>query len=217
MKNNIYTILVFLMMVMPALAHPQAKHLKEAYKSQGDAFFAPLYWLPETRDIVRTHIPNHEDWVGFEADLWKKFKEEEKLQILEALGKEFERMESAKLEATWKRIRDWQSIRLQLSVMANFLDSEEAFLNLAYRDPVLRPAFKHAIDKRPANFDASHIGESLSSGEMAQFYPILTEYLLDVPEARRYECFSRLFARIAQSKTGKEEQAGTANSTKQDN
>jgi len=95
-----------------AFAHPQFDHLKEAYKAEGDAFFVPLYWLPETRQTVLKHIPDHQNWVGFEKSYWKKLDEGAKLRLLEELGTEFERLDGPKLNATWSRIRDWQQIDL---------------------------------------------------------------------------------------------------------
>lgn len=188
-----------------AVAHPQVEHLKEAYKAQGDAFFMPLYWLPETRQIVLKHIPDHQNWVGFEGEYWKKLTEETKLKLIDELGTEFERFDGPKVNATWNRIRDWQQITSQLSLLSAFLDQGEGFLDMAYNDPVLRPAFKWITDRRKADFDTKFIGSTLTSGEMASFYPVLTEQLLNTGEQERLECFSRLFAQIAKTKTTKAE------------
>ena len=188
-----------------AFAHPQFDHLKEAYKAEGDAFFVPLYWLPETRQTVLKHIPDHQNWVGFEKSYWKKLDEGAKLRLLEELGTEFERLDGPKLNATWSRIRDWQQITSQLSLLSAFLDQDEGFLDLAYEDPVLRPAFKWITDRRKADFDTRLIGSTLTSGEMASFYPALTEHLLNTEEQQRLECFARLFALIAKTKAPKAE------------
>ena len=188
-----------------AIAHPQFDHLKEAYKAEGDAFFVPLYWLPETRQTVLKHIPDHQNWVGFEKSYWKKLDEGAKLRLLEELGTEFERLDGPKLNATWSRIRDWQQITSQLSLLSAFLDQDEGFLDLAYEDPVLRPAFKWITDRRKADFDTKLIGSTLTSGEMASFYPALTEHLLNTEEQQRLECFARLFALIAKTKAPKAE------------
>ena len=188
-----------------AFAHPQFDHLKEAYKAEGDAFFVPLYWLPETRQTVLKHIPDHQNWVGFEKSYWKKLDEGAKLRLLEELGTEFERLDGPKLNATWSRIRDWQQITSQLSLLSAFLDQDEGFLDLAYEDPVLRPAFKWITDRRKADFDTKLIGSTLTSGEMASFYPALTEHLLNTEEQQRLECFARLFALIAKTKAPKAE------------
>jgi hypothetical protein len=188
-----------------ALAHPQAEHLKEAYRAQGDAFFVPLYWLPETRQTVLKHIPDHQNWVGFESGYWKTLDEDEKLAILDELGTELGRLGGPKLNATWKRITDWQQISSQLSLLAAFLDQDEGFLDIVYEDPVLRPAFKWITDRRKAEFDTKFIGGTFTSGEMTLFYPVLTEHLLNTDEQQRLECFSRLFARIAKAKSPKAE------------
>lgn len=200
MKTLLAAIASILMVPPSVSAHPQNEHLAEAYKAQGDSFFVPLYWLPETRGIVRKHIPNHQDWVGFEMNLWKELDEGEKLAALEELGAELDHFDEAKLNATWKRIRDWNGISSQLSLLAIFLDSGEGFLDMAYNDPVLRPAFKWVIDRRKADFDTTHIGSTLSSGETALFYPVLIQHLLNTSEKQRLECFSRILAHIAETK-----------------
>ena len=189
-----------------AFGHPQVEHLKEAYKAQGDDFFVPLYWLPETRQIVLKHIPDHQNWVGFESGYWKEINEEDKLVLIGELGAEFDRMDEDKLKSSWQRIRDWERISTQLSLVAGFLDQDEGFFDLAFSDPTLRPAFKWLINRRKPDFDTKHIGSSFTSGEMATFYPHLIQHLLDTPEKERLECFSRLLARIAVTKTTKAEQ-----------
>jgi len=92
--------------------------------------------------------------------------------------------------------------------LAGFLDQDERFLDLAFSDPTLRPAFKWIIDRRKSEFDTKHIGSTFSSGEMVVFYPHLVKHLLDTPERERLECFSRLLARIAATKQTKAEQDG---------
>jgi hypothetical protein len=96
-------------------------------------------------------------------------------------------------------------ITSQLSLLSAFLDQDEGFLDLAYEDPVLRPAFKWITDRRKADFDTRLIGSTLTSGEMASFYPALTEHLLNTEEQQRLECFARLFALIAKTKAPKAE------------
>jgi len=181
-------------------AHPQYDHLKEAYKAQGDDLFIPLYWLPETSRVVRKHIPDHQNWVGFESGLWKKIDEAKKDEILKEIGVLLEEMEGSKLNETWIRMRDWRSIQIQLSLMSGYLDGTEAFLDLAYKDQLLRPAFKWIIDKRPANFDTKHVGSTFASGELATFYPFLIQHLVDTPKQQRLECYARLLAEIAKTK-----------------
>ena len=183
-----------------AHAHQQAERLKEAYKAQGDGFFVPLYWLPETRETVVKHIPDHHNWVEFDFGLWNEIPEDKKLTLLDDLGTKLDGMGGAELDALWKRARDWQRIRTQLSLLAGFLDQDEGFLDLAFTDPTLRPAFQWIIDRRPPNFDTKHVGSTLATGETASFYPHLVEYLLNRPERQRLECFSRLLARIAATK-----------------
>lgn len=183
-----------------AHGHQQAERLKEGYKAQGDGFFVPLYWLPETRETVVKHIPDHDNWVGFEFGLWKEIPEDKKLTLLDDLGAELDGMDGAELDAFWKRARDWQRISSQLSLLAGFLDQDEGFLDLAFTDPTLRPAFQWIIDRRPPSFDTKHVGSTLATGETASFYPHLIEHLLNTPERQRLECFSRLLARIAATK-----------------
>lgn len=207
MKTLATILLSILSLAACVFAHPQVEHLKEAYKAQGDAFFVPLYWLSETRQAVLQHIPDHKNWVGFETGYWNKIKEEDKLILLEELGTEFDRLEGDKLNTTWRRIRDWSRISSQLSLLAGFLDQDEGFLDLAFSDPTLRPAFKWIIDRRRPGFDTKNIGSTFASGEVTAFYPHLIQHLLDTQEKERLECFSRLLARIAATKTTKAEQA----------
>ncbi|MDA7920223.1 hypothetical protein N9B73_00580 [Verrucomicrobiales bacterium] len=187
---------------------PQIEHLNEAYKAQGDGFFVSLYWLPETRQTVVKHIPDHQNWVGFEMEFWKRINEAEKFALISELSAELDRMDGAELNATWRRIRDWERISSQLSIMAGFLEQDEGFLDMAYTDPAVRPAFKWLTDRRQRDFDTKHSPSSFTSGEMAAFYPHLILHLLDTPERERLMCFSRLFAQIAATKTAKAEQAG---------
>ena len=208
MKTLITIVFAICISAAYAFAHPQVEHLKEAYKTQGDAFFVPLYWLPETRPTVLKHIPDHQNWVGFETGYWKNIKEEDKLLLLTELGAELDHLEGDKLNAIWQRIRDWGRISSQLSLLAVFLDQDEGFLDLAFSDPTLRPAFKWIIDRRKPDFDIKYIGSTFASGELASFYPHLIQHLLDTPEKDRLECFSRLLARIAATKPTKAEQDG---------
>lgn len=203
MKTLVTILFSILGLATYAFAHPQVEDLKESYKGQGDDFFVPLYWLPETRQIVLKHIPNHQNWVGFETEYWKKIKEKDKLIILEELGAELDRLDSDKQQQIWRRIRDWRRISSQLSLLEGFLDQSEGFLDLAFSDPTLRPAFKWIIDRRPPDFDTKYIGDTFASGELATFYPHLIQHLLNTPEKERLECFSRLLARIAATKTTK--------------
>lgn len=56
------------------------------YQAEGDAFFVPLYGLPETRETVVKYIPDHQNWAGFEKESWSKIPEAEKLSVLGELG-----------------------------------------------------------------------------------------------------------------------------------
>ena len=191
-----------------AFGHPQSEHLKEAYKAQGDRVFVPLYWLPETRQTVVKHIPDHQNWVGFEMGYWKKINEADKLALINELGSELDRMDGDTLNGTWQRIRDWERISSQLSLLSGFLDQDEGFLDMAFSDPALRPAFKWITDRRKPDFDTKDIGSTFASGEVATFYPHLIQHLIDTPEHERLMCFSRLFAKIAATKGTKAEQDG---------
>ncbi|GEM_PF-2548624 len=110
------------------------------------------------------------------------------------------------LDPTWNRIWDWQSLSSQLGLLMSFHDSQEGFFDMAYGDPVLRPAFAWISKRRNPDFDAAHFGSTLSTGETTCFVPVLIEQLLDTPKTQRYECFSRLFAKIAATNKTKAEQ-----------
>lgn len=204
-RLSVAALLVALGLTAPAQAHGQhqAEKLKQGYQAEGDAFFVPLYWLPETRQTVVKHIPDHQNWAGFEKEWWSQIPEAEKLSVLGELGAEFDRLDNTKLATTWKRIHTWKQIRQQLALLAISLDQDEGFLDLAHADPALTPAFQWIIDRRRSDFDRKHIGSTFSSAEMAAFYPHLTGYLLDMDEAKRLACFSRLFSKIAEIKAAK--------------
>ena len=52
------------------------------------------------------------------------------LALLKELGAVLDRMESDKLDALWRRVREWQRISSQLSLLAGFLHQDEGFLDL---------------------------------------------------------------------------------------
>lgn len=199
MKNFTVAVSILLGLAAGLCARPQGDMLQQLYQREGDEIFVPLYWLPETRETVVKHIPDHDYWVGFEPALWERLTEEQKKVLMIELGDQFDKMDGAKLDATWKRMRNWQALSSQIGLLTRFSDNQEGFLELAYRDPTLTPAFTWILTRRPANFDPQHIGSTFSSGEMAAFIPHLIQHLLDTPEKERYECFSRLFAAIAQT------------------
>jgi hypothetical protein len=113
------------------------------------------------------------------------------------LGETLEKLDGVKLDATWKRIRDWQSIRTQLALFITAMDSDEAFLDLAFQDAALRSAFDAIVAKRPADFDTKHIGGTFTSGELVVFRAHLTEHILTMTATKRHECYSRIYGRIA--------------------
>lgn len=197
MKNFTVAVLILLGLAAGLCARPQGDMLQQLHQREGDEILVPHYWLPETRETVVKHIPDHDHWVGFEPALWEKVTEEQKKVLMIELGDQFDKMEGAKLDATWKRVRNWQALSSQIGLLTRFSDNQEGFLELAYRDPTLTQAFTWILTRRPANFDPQHIGSTFSSGEMDAFVPHLIEHLLNTPEKERYECFSRLFAAIA--------------------
>lgn len=175
--------------------------------AQGHSFFVPLFWLPETRETVFEHIPNEPDNYGFES-AWKSISEEKKLVVLDELGAKFDRMDGERLKLTWQRIADWGDIGLQLSLLDAFLgQGVEGFHSLAFPDPTLRPAYKWTLDSLglDQDSDTKNIGDNMTSTQLSVMYPHLIQHLLDTPEKERLECFSRLFARIAATKSTKAE------------
>ena len=203
--------------VASAFANSQVERLKKAYEVQGDSFFAPLYWLPETQGIVSKHIDVRHRYVGYGGLFWEDVAEEDKLKILNELGADFERLEAEALESRWKRIRDWPSIKAQLYLIAGFLEveSDETWPNFAYSDPTLRPAFKSVLENRPPDFvkslgDKLSIGDTMATGELESLYGHLVEVLLDATERERLECFSRLFAQLAAMKPAEDKEKEAA-------
>jgi hypothetical protein len=179
------------------LAHPQVEHLIEAQKHQGESFLDAIYWLPETQKVFRRHLLDREKWLGFEPERWRSVPDATKSAMFSELGETLEALDGAKLDDTWKRILDWQSIRTQLALFVTAMDSDEAFLNLAFQDAALRSAFDAIIAKRPADFDTKHIGGTFTSGELVGFRAHLTAHILSMTATKRHECYSRIYGRIA--------------------
>jgi hypothetical protein len=179
------------------LAHPQVEHLIEAQKHQGESFLDAIYWLPETQKVFRRHLLDREQWLGFEPERWRSVPDATKSAMFSELGETLEALDGAKLDDTWKRILDWQSIRTQLALFVTAMDSDEAFLNLAFQDAALRSAFDAIIAKRPADFDTKHIGGTFTSGELVGFRAHLTAHILSMTATKRHECYSRIYGRIA--------------------
>ena len=189
--------LLFAASTASGLAHPQVEHLIEAQKHQGESLLDALYWLPETQEVFRRHLPDREQWLGFEPERWRSVPDVTKSAMFSELGETLEKLDGAKLDETWKRIQDWQSIRTQLALFVTAMDSDEAFLNLAFQDAALRSAFDAIIAKRPADFDTKHIGGTFTSGELVGFRAHLTAHILSMTATKRHECYSRIYGRIA--------------------
>ncbi len=189
--------LLFTVSSASGLAHPQVEHLIEAQKHQGEGFLDAIYWLPETQKVFRRHLLDREQWLGFEPERWRSVPDATKSAMFSELGETLEALDGAKLDETWKRIQDWQSIRTQLALFVTAMDSDEAFLNLAFQDAALRSAFDAIIAKRPADFDNKHIGGTFTSGELVGFRAHLTAHILSMTATKRHECYSRIYARIA--------------------
>ncbi|RYD27103.1 MAG: hypothetical protein EOP87_21695, partial [Verrucomicrobiaceae bacterium] len=206
MKSFLKSVLFPLAALMsPLHAETQVERLKLAYDFEGDSFFIPLYWIPETREFIVKQIPDHDRWVGFEMEHWRKLGAEKKQAALQEIGARFETLDPEQRHAQWKRIRLWKELSRQVNLLIGFLNEEEAFHDLAFGDPLLRPAFNGILTRRSDNFDPKHLGGSLSSGEVTGLHPILIGILMDSGEKERMECFSRLFARIAEKKKAKGE------------
>lgn len=196
-------------------ARPQKDRLMDVYKHRGDELFFTLYWHPDSREILRKKIPVSASWVGFERGLWGKIPQDEKLALLEELGAELDRMEIEKRKKWWVRHRNWQLIHSQLTLLAEFLgpDADEGFVEFAFQDPTLRGGFQWILDRRGPNFDPQHVSATLAQGEAVMVFPRLSEHLLQIPEKKRIECFSRVLARIAERKPARAEQGGEHQST----
>lgn len=196
--KTLLPLLVLFLLATEVSAENQAQRLREFRATFGDELYEALFHLPETRDAMRKHIPRLDQWIGFEANFWKKIPEETKLKILDDVGAKMESLkEEGGIARAWLRIRDWIAIDQQLGLLATFIHAEEEFMDVLYQDPLLRPSFKWMLDRRPKDFDPKQIGGTFSSGEMAGFHPVLVERLLDAPKNERFECFSRIFAYIA--------------------
>ncbi|MEZ0274385.1 MAG: hypothetical protein ACAH88_05725 [Roseimicrobium sp.] len=189
--------LIIALLPVCALAQKQAERFREVRTVYGDKLYEAVYFLPETKDTVRKHIPNLDQWIGFEVNFWKKIPEETKLKILDELGAQADALKDGGADRLWRRIQDWVNIDAQLNLLSTFSDADEGFMDIVFEDKLLRPTFDWLLKRRPKDFDTKHIGSTFSSGEMAGFYPMLVERLLDSSKLERYECFARLFTRLA--------------------
>lgn len=190
MKTFIATVIILSSIVVSGATRTQKDRLMDTYKAQGDDLFFTLYWHPDSSQTFLKHISKREGWVGFDYDLWKKVTEDEKLSLLEKIGGELDR-----------RHDDWRLIHSQLTLIASFLNQDTDFVEFAFSDPTLRPGFQWIIDKRPSSFDPKHISDTIATGETVSVFPKLVEHLLETPEKQRLECFSRLLAKIAKTKS----------------
>ncbi|RBP44225.1 hypothetical protein DES53_10444 [Roseimicrobium gellanilyticum] len=202
-------LLVVLFLMTGASAEKQAQRLGEFRATFGDELYEALFHLPETRDAMRKHIPRLDQWIGFEVNFWKEIPEETKLKILDDVGTQIESFkEGGGIDRVWQKIRDWIAIDQQLGLLATFSDADEEFMDILYQDPLLRPSFKWLLERRPKDFDPKYIGGSFTSGEMAGFYPMLVERLLNASKKERFECFGRIFTYIAKESPGEQSKAG---------
>lgn len=187
------------MVALPAGAQHQVERLKQIYSASGDSIFVALYCLPESKDIVIQHLRDDPSLEGFEIGFWGARPEEENLILLEEIAVAIDREKGAMRNDFSQRIIDWIRISSQLDLMKEFIDGHERFLDQAYADPLLQPAFKWILDQRNPDFDPKFIGGTFSSAQMKPFHAELVKTLLDTPHRERMECFSRLFASIATS------------------
>lgn len=201
MKTFIATLIILSSIVVSGATRTQKARIMDTYKAQGDDLFFTLYWHPDSSQTFLKHISKREGWVGFDYDLWKKVTEDERLSLLEKIGGELDRMDKKNLESWWKRHDDWRLIHSQLTLIASYLNQDTDFVEFAFSDPTLRPGFQWIIDKRPPSFDPKHISDTIATGETVSIFPKLVEHLLETPEKQRLECFSRLLAKIAKTKS----------------
>lgn len=85
------------------------------------------------------------------------------------------------------------------SYISSYTDSL-GFIEFAFEDPTMRPAFQWILDSRPhlTNFNGEIVGSTISSAESGLVYPKLAHHLITLPEKERLECFARIFARLVQ-------------------
>jgi hypothetical protein len=196
MKTLLPCLLLFLLPVC-AVAQKQVERFHEVRVVYGDKLYEAVFFLPETKDMVRKHIPKLDQWIGFETNFWKEIPEETKLKMLDELGAHADALKDRGADRLWRRINDWVNIDAQLRLLATFSEADESFMDIAFEDKLLRSTFDWLLKKRPKDFDTKHIGSTFSSAQLAGFYPMLVERLLDSSKVERYECFSRLLARLA--------------------
>lgn len=180
-----------------AHAGPGKEILDSLSLSQKDNLPSALYWHPATRDAMRSKIPNHHEWVGFEPALWDALPETTRKEVISHVAKELDRKAPTQLDNLFQDLQRWNLINTQLRLLISFCDSQETFFELAHQDPSLRDAFKWITSRRPADFDTRHIGTTFSSGETAIFFPTLCLHILQLPQQEQLECFARLMGQIS--------------------
>ena len=191
-----------------AAGSPQVERLMEAHKYQGDSFAEALYWLPETGPAFGKSIADHKDWVGFEPGRWRLVPEANKAAVFKDIGEAFDKLDSAQLERSWKRLADWQSIHSQLALFETAMDGHEAYFDVAYQDVALKPAFDWILSRRPKTFEGRLIGATFAAGELSSFRAHLIQHILNMADTDRYQCYSRIYGKIATHNATKGEQNG---------
>lgn len=131
-----------------------------------------------------------------------------KAAVFKDIGEAFDKLNSAQLERTWKRLGDWQLIHSQLALFETAMDGHEAFFDLAYQDVALKSAFDWILVLRPKTFDVRAIGGTFSAGQLSSFRAHLIEHILNLEHTERYECYSRIYGKIAAHKAAKGAQDG---------
>lgn len=212
MKTLISAIIILSSIIGHAATHTQKERLLGIYEVQDESLFLTLYWLPETSQTVQKFISDNATdpriWSGFDSVLWNEIPKEKQLNLLVALGAELDQMEEKKLKRFWKRLSDWRLIHSKLTLIATYLNQDMDFVEFAYTDPTLRPGFQWILDNRPPSFDPKHISDTIATGETVSVFPKLVEHLLETPERQRLECYSRLLARLAETKPAEQAGAG---------
>lgn len=180
----------------PSAPAQEAGRLRDTYQARGEDFFQALFWLPESSNFIRSRIPGIDTWEGFEPGLWAKVSAAAKLDMLEALGKEWDAAKEPEREKHWQRLDAWSAISADLTLLAASFEGIEEFHQVCFEDPLLQPAYAWLLARRPKDFGPEHVGSTMASSELDEAWVKLTLHLLEKSPKDRHECFARVAAKL---------------------
>ena len=178
-----------------ACAEDGAQHLRDSYEHYGRNFVRALFWLPESSEIFRSHLPDPGQWIGLEPGRWGRLPPAIKDKIFAELGAQLDKLEREPRQNREQQIHDWTTIATQLDAFG----FGEEFLARAYDDALTQPAFDWILKRRPEEMGrtAEVVSATFASGELTMFKAVLVEFLMKKSIGERQRFYSRMFAKTA--------------------